>query len=154
MLLGDGIGAARFGQAQAVVITELDQVLGPPRSTRLIDENGNCTIDAALQWPTVTDYFDHQLFVGYSTSYANGYVRKESNVTTAEGHRVGDTIARARKIHGAAIRTSLAQGGSWFVVTPQGPLDGYLTSEANSNIPVPRIGTIESGSVGCPAASP
>lgn len=152
VLLGDGIGAAHFGQAEGVAILELDQVLGRPGMP--INEKGNCTVDSALQWSTVTAYFDKDVFVGYSTSFANGYDRKDPNVTAARGLRVGDTLAQARQLYGSDFRTSLAQGGSWFVTTHQRTLDGYLTNEANRAKPVPRIATIEGGSVGCPAASP
>jgi hypothetical protein len=83
VLLGDGIGAARFGQAEGVAILELDQSLGRPGMP--IDEKGNCTIDSTLQWSTVTAYFDKDAFVGYSTSFANGYDRKDPSVSTARG---------------------------------------------------------------------
>jgi hypothetical protein len=152
VLLGDGIGAAHFGQAEGVAILELDQELGHPGM--LIDDKGNCTIDSALQWSTVTAYFDKDAFVGYSTSFASGYERKDPNVSTISGLRIGDTISRAHQLFGTPFSTSLAQGGSWIVTTPEGPLDGYLTNEANRRKPVPRIATIEGGAVGCPAASP
>jgi hypothetical protein len=92
VLLGDGIGAARFGQAEGVAILELDQALG--RHGTPIDEKGNCIIDSTLQWSTVTAYFDKDAFVGYSTSFANGYDRTDPNVSTARGLRIGDTISR------------------------------------------------------------
>jgi hypothetical protein len=142
-LLGDGIGAAHFGQAEGATILELDQELGRPGM--LIDEKGNCTIDSSLQWSTVTAYFDKDAFIGYSTSFANGYDREDPNVSTVSGLRVGDTISRAHQLYGTPFSTSLAQGGSWFATTPDGRLDGYLTNEADRRKPVPRIATIEGG---------
>jgi hypothetical protein len=153
-LLGDGIGSARFGQAQPAAVAGLDRALGPPRTPAVIAEPGNCTIDAALDWVWVTAYFYHRHFVGYSTGYAGGPTRVRPNVVTERGLRIGDTLRQLRRLYGGALRTSYAQGGSWFVTTPSGTLDGVLTSEITSKNPVPRILTIDAGSVGCPAVSP
>lgn len=153
LLLGDGIGPARFGQAESSAVSNLHKVLGSP-SSGLMDEAGNCTIDAAMQWPTITAYFDHDHFVGYSTPSATGGVLQTADMTTTKGLRVGDTLAEAQRIYGTALRTSLAQGGSWFATTPDGTLDGYLTAEVNQKTPTPRIASIEVGGVGCPGASP
>lgn len=156
ILLGDGLGAARFGQAETAAIAQLEKVLGTPVSTTPAPANGNCTIDSYLQWPSMTVYFDHQEFVGYATTVSHriGNTVKILNATTLVGLRIGDTLAQARQIYGAALRTSFAQGGSWFATTPQGILAGYLTAEVDQQTPPPRIAGITAGSVGCSAVSP
>ena len=109
-----------------------------------------------MEWPTVTAYFLHRAFVGYATGSLLGGLggRKLPHAATAAGLRIGDTLSRAAGLYGGSLRTSYAQGGSWFAVTSTGTLAGYLTSEVNSTTPVPRIADITAGSVGCPAASP
>jgi hypothetical protein len=82
-------------------------------------------------------FFGHGRFVGFEHS--------SRFLMTTAGLRVGDTIARARRIYGKAFRTSAAQGGSWSAAK----LRGYLTAPGNG-----RIATIDAGNVGCPALSP
>lgn len=155
-LFGDGVDTVHFGQPETTTVARLTSLLGPPPSRRAIDMAGNCTIDSAVQWPTITVYFDRGRFVGYSTLAASGEAlpRAAPVPATARGLEVGDTLDSARRIYRDALTTSLAQGGSWFVATAQGTLDGYLTGEPNRPGPAPRIASIEAGSVGCPAASP
>jgi hypothetical protein len=76
-------------------------------------------------------------FVGYE--YRGHFLR------TTAGLRVGDTVARARRLYGPAFKTSAAQGGSWSA----GGLIGYL-SAPNAG----RIVSIDAGNVGCPALTP
>jgi hypothetical protein len=104
----------------------------------------------------MTAYFDHQRFVGFTTGSLGarpGY-REMPNMVTPAGLKIGDTLAQARRIYGADFRTSLAQGGSWFVATSTGTLDGLLTDEVNESHATPGIADIDAGSVGCPATSP
>jgi hypothetical protein len=110
VLRGDGFGSAVFNS---------------PRSAAPTPSN-DCTVDAYLQWPMMTAYFDHQRFVGFTTGSLGarpGY-REMPNMVTPAGLKIGDTLAQARRIYGADFRTSLAQGGSWFVATSTGTLDG------------------------------
>jgi hypothetical protein len=153
VLAGDGVGSVRFGESTSSAIVGLDQVLGHP-SKGPVNEAGNCTIDAAEQWSGLTGFFDRGEFVGYSTLAANGERLIQGNMETGMGLRVGDTIAQAEHIYGSEFRTSLAQGGSWSVTTPDGKFLGYLTAEPNHPGPAPMIMSIEAGSVGCPAATP
>jgi len=151
----NGIGTAYFGQAESAAIRRLEAVLGPPLGPAPTPSN-NCTIDSYLRWPTMTAYFDRQRFVGYGTGSllgGPGY-RDIPNFTTATGLRIGDTLAQARRLYGSSLRTSLAQGGSWFAATPTGTLAGILTNEVIQRTPAPRIADITAGSVGCPAVSP
>jgi len=153
VLAGDGVASVRFGESTASAIAGLDHVLGRP-SKGPVNEAGDCTIDAAEQWSGLTGFFDRGEFVGYSTLAVNGERLIRGNIETGLGLRVGDTIARAQQIYGSEFRTSLAQGGSWSVTTPDGKFLGYLTGEPNQPGPTPTIMSIAAGSVGCPAATP
>jgi len=152
-LLGDGIGAARFGQSERVAVSDLDKALSTTKA-KVVEMAGNCTVDLAVQWPMLTAYFDHGRFVGYSTLAANGEPLTAMNMVTAKGLRVGDTLAEARRLYHGALTTTTAQGGAWFAKTPDGRLEGYLSAEVNQTKPPPRIASIEAGKVGCPAATP
>jgi len=157
---GDGIGGARFGQPEAVAITELDKVLGSPRTPRAAGDAGNCTVDAYLTWPTVTAYFFRGRFVGYDSAglpgaRGSGAPNVIPDASTAAGLRIGDDVAQARRIYGSAFVVSSSQGGSWRVTTSTGMLDGYLTAVPDrATQPVSRVADVSAGSVGCPAASP
>jgi hypothetical protein len=157
---GNGIGAARFGQPEAVAIAELDKVLGSPTTPRPTGDAGNCTVDAYLTWPTLTAYFFRGRFVGYSSAsllgpQVSGVPDVIPNASTAAGLRIGDDIAQARRIYGSAFVVLFSQGGSWRVTTSTGILDGYLTAVPDRPTrPVPRVADVNAGSVGCPAASP
>lgn len=151
LLLGDGIGSVHFGDKQASAITALSAELGSAPTNSM---NGkDCTIDAAVQWANVAAYFDQGTFVGYSTLSINGYPLPDGNLVTAQGLRVGDTLAQAQQLYGTELSTSFAQGGSWSAATPEGKLEGYL-SEEPSQSSVPTISSIEAGAVGCPAMTP
>lgn len=154
VLYGNGLATTRFGESEAVAIARLDRSLGPPKTPAPKNEAGNCTIDAAMQWNSLTAYFYHGRFVGYSTLSAAGQALPQSGMATALGLSVGDTLAKAERIYGSALRPSYAQGGSWAAKTAAGTLDGYLTTEVGRKSPPPRILSIEAGAVGCPAASP
>jgi hypothetical protein len=153
LLAGNGVASARFGQSQSSAIDSLDQVMGSPVKGP-IDMAGNCNVDTAEQWSTLTAYFDQGAFVGYGTWAANGEPLPAGNFETAMGLRVGDTITQAEQLYGSAFQTFLAQGGSWSVTTPEGNLIGYLSAEPNKSGPPPTISSIAAGSVGCPAVTP
>jgi len=117
---------------------------------------GNCTIDAMAWWPTIEAYFLQGRFVGYSTGSLLGFSSPGANsipgnAMTVNGLRIGDSLAQAKELYQGAIQTSYSQGGSWYVMTPTGKIDGYLTLVLT---PQTRIADINAGSVGCPAASP
>lgn len=153
VLGGGGVGDVDFGTAEAPAVARLDRLLGRPTTASPQSQTGGCDIDATMQWPTLIVYFDRGSFVGYSTLDPNGQNLSDSHEGTAAGLEVGDSLARAEQIYGAAFTTSFAQGGSWSATTPDGNVDGYLTSEPNQT-PAARIASIEAGDVGCPAASP
>jgi hypothetical protein len=157
---GNGVGGARFGQPEAVAITELDKVLGSPTTPRPAVAAGNCTVDAYLTWPTMTAYFFRGRFVGYNSAslleaQASGAPDVIPDASTAAGLRIGDDVGQARRIYGSAFVVLFSQGGSWRVSTSTGMLDGYLTAVPGRRTPpVPRVADVSAGSVGCPATSP
>jgi hypothetical protein len=154
VLRGDGLAGAEFGQPEMVAIDEIKDVVGAPLHAVPTDMAGNCMIDSAMQWPTLTAYFFHNRFVGYSTGSLNGYFL-DSNASTVAGLRIGDSLAEAQFLYGDTLKTTTAQGGAWSVATPTGTLAGNFTAEVDQTPSLnPRIGDIAAGSVGCPAASP
>jgi hypothetical protein len=154
VLRGDGLAGAEFGQPEMVAIDELKGAVGAPLHAVPTNMAGNCTVDSAMQWPTLTAYFLRDRFVGYSTSSLNGYFL-DSNASTVAGLRIGDSLAEARVLYGDTLKTTTAQGGAWSVATSTGNLAGNFTAEVDQTPSLnPRIGDITAGSVGCPAASP
>jgi hypothetical protein len=154
VLLGDGIGqTARFGQSEAAAVATLDRMFGSPTTAEPVTTN-DCNVDADLQLPGMVAYFDHGRFVGYSTVARAGEARGGRDLATSRGLDVGDILAVARRLYGRALRTSLAQGGSWFAATPHGRLEGFLDAEVAQVTPPPRILSIGAGALGCPAMSP
>jgi hypothetical protein len=153
VLAGNGIAGVHFGQSQSSAISGLDQLLGGPTKGP-IDMTGNCNVDTAEQWSTLTAYFERGAFVGYGTGAANGEALPQGTLKTAMGLRLGDTITLAEHLYGSAFRTSTSQGGSWSVSTPQGKLIGNLSAVPGQPGPTPTISSIAAGSVGCPAATP
>ncbi len=158
ILRGNGIGSAVFGQPETTAISNLEKVLGPP-ITATPRSTTDCTVDAYLQFPGIVIYFHREKFVGYATGPANtGSANAEYNeilnVITTKGLKIGDTLVQAKQIYGSSLRTSAAQGGSWFASTPSGILAGLTTDELYRTNPPPKIAGISAGSVGCPAVSP
>jgi hypothetical protein len=135
VLSGRGIAPARLGTRVGPTLVAVGNLLGvfghrtPGRG---------CGVDAGEHMLDHIDlFFGHGRFVGYEYS---GHFLK-----TTAGLRVGDTVARASQLYGAAFKTSAAQGGSWSAAG----LRGYLTAPRSG-----RIATIDAGNVGCPALSP
>ncbi len=133
VLNGNGIDNAILGQPEATAIAHLKKVLGPPTTTAAPRATTNCTVDAYLEFLGLTADFDHGRFVGYSTGSLLGMNRQILNSETAKGLRIGDTLAYAKQIYGSELRTSFAQGGSWFISTPLGTIAGLTTVEVNLN---------------------
>jgi len=107
-----------------------------------------------MRWHDVSAYFDHGEFVGYSSSEGIGAPPAADAPASVKGLQTGDLLPKAQQLYGSAFVTSLDQGGSWIASTPEGTLYGFLTAEPNQTQTVPLIGSIEAGSVGCPALSP
>jgi hypothetical protein len=154
VLRGNGLGVAQFGQSELLTIDELNSALGTPLHDAPTNMTGNCTIDAGMQWTTLTAYFFHGRFVGYGTNSIRGYFLK-SDARTVAGLKLGDSLTEAEVLYGGTLHTSTAQGGSWSVATATGNLAGLFTAEVDQTPSQhPRIADITAGSVGCPAASP
>jgi hypothetical protein len=113
VLRGNGIGAAHFGQPEAVAVIDLEHILGTPLSAAPISSRG-CTIDSQLTWPVMTAYFDRGRFVGYGTGGAMGRYGHHNfpGAVTAQGLKIGDSVAQAQAVYGNALTMSYAQGGS------------------------------------------
>lgn len=144
VLHGDGIGSIAFGQAQASVTAALQRLLGPAGAAA---PGGppSCGVDTTLHWADLDAYFFKGRFVGYST--------QSPRLATEAGLRVGDALSLAQQLYRSTVVTSIEQGGAWFVATPSGEIEGFLSSEPNRT-PAPQIATIEAGSAGCPAETP
>ncbi len=153
ILKANGLGNADFGQAQAIAVSNLENILGPPAKTTPTPSN-NCTIDGYIRFRGITAFFDHARFAGYSTG---SLLVKNANILnsrTTKGLKVGDTLKQAHKIYGSDFRTSYAKGGSWFAFTTHGTFTGLLTQEVNSSNPPATIALISAGVVGCPDSTP
>lgn len=135
VLNGRGIATARLGTRLGPTLVAISNLLGVFGDR--IPGRG-CGVDRGERMLDHIDlFFGHGRFLGYE--YTGRFL------TTTAGLRVGDTVARARHLYGAAFSTSTAQGGSWSAAG----LRGYLTAPRNG-----RIATIDAGNVGCPALSP
>jgi hypothetical protein len=135
VLSGGGIARARLGTRLGPTLVAVSNLLGV-FGQRTFDRG--CGVDTSEHMLDHNDlFFGHGRFVGYE--YSGRFL------ATTAGLRVGDTVARARHIYGAAFKTSTAQGGSWSAAG----LRGYLSAPGNV-----RIATIDAGNVGCAALSP
>jgi hypothetical protein len=145
VLTADGIGQARFGESHATAVRRIDLALGRRAENPYyaIDFPG---IDHGAGWPRLIAYFHHGRFVGYD--YWG------TRLSTARGLAVGDSVARARKLYGSALRTSLEQGGAYFVSTSSGTIEGFVHADSPPLAGLSRISTIQAGSVGGPAIAP
>lgn len=146
-----GLTVAHLGTREAAAETTFNELLGRP-SIPLTSTPGlsNCGLDAMSSWHGFSAYFDHGRLVGLSL----GPGRTPSGATS-RGLELGATLAHARALYGASLRTSTEQGGAWFVTTSTGRIDGFLNpSTGRAAKPSARILTIDVGVVGCPAMSP
>jgi hypothetical protein len=171
-LYGDGLGDVRFGASPGAVSRFLRPRLGKPHAGSAAGQ-ANCGVDGEAIWPLVLDprtghpirheepsvAFDHSRFVGYQFGGADPRLHGKrivtvDSVTTARGLRIGDSLARGRRLYGHAFHLSNAQGGSWSVRTPRGVLRGFARVRSFPIGPSARVETIDAGDVGCPAVSP
>jgi hypothetical protein len=153
-LSGDAVGPVRFGQPQPKAVRALKKLIGATEGG-VQSAKGNCTIDAAVSWANFSVYFLRGRFVGYQTG--NNLTDKQAqtfNGETAQGLRVGDTLADARRLYPGRVTASGENGGVYAVKTTAGMIRGYLSLEVSNPADKIRIVSISAGSVGCPAASP
>jgi hypothetical protein len=161
VLAGNGLGAGIFGQSREDVIAALTPLLGRARSgyKRVPPE---CGVDHTITWPTLTAYFRNDRFVGYQygepgTTAAPRAPSRGTVLATTRGLTIGDKLARGRRLYGAALKISAAQGGSFTITTSSGRLSGYawVGPKAHSVLsPTNLVATVDAGDVGCPAVSP
>ncbi len=165
VLAGNGIAGAHFGQSPARVRAVVRKLLDQPggRYTR----TGGCGFDHLIMWSalhapataTLTAYFSHSRFVGYS--YGQYGARPAPGLrgivlASARGLKVGDTLARGQRLYGSHFRLSTSQGGTWNVGTANGPIDGFAFGNPKHGDITPHslVATIDAGNVGCSALSP
>jgi hypothetical protein len=151
VLRGNGLEGLHLGAHQPSAIKTLDQLFGRPTS-RVIATPAirNCGVDAQGSWHAMNAYFFGGRLVGLS--FGPG---RMPMVRTDAGLRLGDTLARARRLYARRLTTSGNNGGAWYIATPVGRIDGFLNpSGANAQRPTSIIATMGIGVVGCPAMSP
>lgn len=150
VLSGNGIAVAHLGDDEAHVVSSIEHLLRAPNGvvTRT-PQLRNCDVDAMWSWRALSAYFHNGRLVGLSL----GPGLSPAGATSA-GLRLGDRLSRAQALYGSQLRTSTGQGGTWFVKTRLGPLDGFISPSGPVPSPSSRILTIDVGHVGCPAMSP
>jgi hypothetical protein len=166
VLKPDGIGSMRFGAGSLAVRRAINVVVGQAGGP--YTRGGSCGVDHQIKWwdqwtangePALTAYFHRGAFVGYQYGELNagGLLRKPSGgwrLATSEGLRVGDTLARGRRLYGSAFSVSAAQGGSWNARVAGGVITGYAMPARRPGIKQGLVETIDAGDVGCPAVAP
>jgi hypothetical protein len=101
-------------------------------------------------WHGFSAFFNHGRLVGLSLGPA-----LTPSGRTPNGLEIGDSLGRAQALDGRSLRASTAQGGTWFVKTSTGRIDGFLIpNTGRTPKPSAQILTIDVGVVGCPAMSP
>jgi hypothetical protein len=154
VLSGGSVGPVRFGEPQQKAASALKKLIGTTEGG-VRDAKGNCTIDAALYWANFSVYFFEGRFVGYQTgNNLTGEPGPTFNGETAQGLRVGDTLAEVRKLYPGRVTTSGDNGGVYAIKTSAGTIRGYLSLEVLNPPTKIHVVTISAGPVGCPAASP
>jgi hypothetical protein len=146
-----GLNLAHLGDREAAAEKTFTLLLGPA-SRPIISTPGlsNCGLDSMASWRGFSAYFDRGRLVGISLGPGDTPLGR-----TSKGLELGDTLSHARKIYGTSLRTSTDQGGTWFVSTSEGRIEGFLNpSTGRTPKPSARILTIDVGDVGCPAMSP
>ena len=137
-----GVGAAHLGQGSVGAVAALQQLLGTPRAASP-QPDPSCDVSSYLPWPGFSAYFDAGRFVGYATT--------GSELATARGLRVGDTVAQAQSLYGDDFALSTAQGGSYQLRLPSGQLSGLVDGATATTAPASAtIVTIAAGNIGCP----
>lgn len=166
VLEATGIGALHFEAGPAAVRRAIDSLLGQAGGGYA--PSGGCGVDHQITWwdrstaarrPDFTAYFHRSKFVGYQAGQLSAprSASRARNLATARGLRVGDTLARGRRLYGDAFVMSAAQGGSWSVRLTHGVLTGYAWGVPKTGGDVSWhsvVATIDAGNVGCAAVSP
>lgn len=124
VLNAQGISGATFGAPQGKVVSLLSLLLGKPH--RPFDPSYICGgADVAVPWQDLTTFFRDGRFVAYSYWEQQVIPAQWPLLATARGLTIGETPAYASRLYGRAFRTSTRLGGSWYLTTPDGSLDGF-----------------------------
>jgi hypothetical protein len=165
VLHADGIAGVRFGASPSSVRAAIDPLVRQPGTA--YKRGGTCGLDHQITWwdawtaagePALTVYFRRAAFAGYEVGDLGraDYLPGGWALATARGLRVGDTLARGRRLYGGEFSISAAQGGSWRLSIAGERIDGYAWgAPAHSDVSWRSVvATIDAGDVGCPAMSP
>ena len=163
-----GIASLRFGASLRTVRARIRSLLHEAGGR--YRRGGSCDVDHYMNWPDrwtasgqpeLIIYFRRARFAGYQFGGipGPGGVHTPSagwSLSTNRGLRIGDTLARGRRLYGHAFTLSAAQGGVWQLRSRPGELDGYAwrTPKHGDVSWHSLVATIDAGAVGCPAVSP
>lgn len=151
ILYGNGVAGAKFGERRSKVDALLTAQLGPGgRFTK----GGGCGVVDTVSWGELTAFFKHGRFIGYSYGFQGAPPPPPPILATARGLTLGETVGKASRLYRSPpFQESEKQGGSWYVSTPTGTLDGFLTVKGSGSTDYP-IASIQAGPVICAALSP
>ncbi|MGC1420035.1 MAG: hypothetical protein WA786_07955 [Acidimicrobiales bacterium] len=150
VLRGNGLSFVPLGVIESQAVTAIAQRLGAPtHALSATPALSNCGVTAMATWQALSAYFNDDRLVGLSVGPGG-----TPSVRTSKGLRLGDSVRVARSLYGPSLRLSRNQGGSWFIATSDGRVDGFLRPSNGRPEPTSRILTIDVGDVGCPAMSP
>ena len=83
----------------------LNVLLGRSEGPGRQQDEGGCGTYDLISWSTIQVFFTNGQLVGYNTGYTPS--KKVSTFETAQGLRIGDTIADAERIYGSALHDLL-----------------------------------------------
>lgn len=150
VLVGDGIGRARFGERRATVTHRIDALLGRRPSKGYHHSHRGGGVENEIRWQRLHAYFARGRFVGYEY-WGRSHAKREPVLATRKGLRVGDTVSAGRHLYGSAFTITPQQGGAWLLRTPRGRLSGYASAVTS---PRGKILTIGAGHLGSAALTP
>jgi hypothetical protein len=150
VLSGNGIAGARLGDPEIEAVSQLHQVLGKPRG-QFVPSYICGGADVAIYWQDLTAFFKHGRFVAYSYWEQQVVPTWWPLLATPRGLTIGETPAYAARLYGRAFRTSRELGGTWFLRTPSGTLDGFTRGVWG---PRGTITTIQAGPKICETVIP
>lgn len=168
VLRADGIAGARFAASPAALRRTVDALVRERGGG--YSRGGSCGLDHEIIWrdgrtasgqPELIAYFRRSAFAGYQFGdpRLSGPPRQPPGgwtLATTRALRLGDTLARGRRLYGGAFAISTAQGGSWSVQVAGGRIDGYAWGRPKHGDVSPQsvVATLDAGDVGCAAVSP
>ena len=152
VLHGNGIAGATLGEPEIEVVSLLSHLLGHPPRGQLVPSYVCGGADVAIYWQNLTTFFKDDRFVAYSYWEQQVVPTWWPLLATARGLTIGETPAYAGRLYGPAFRTSTGLGGTWFLATPRGTLDGFTYGASFG--PRNTITTIQAGPHICETFEP